>query len=361
MPDRDPLHILSFAQSLNGGGVERATLRLVQGWRAAGCRVTLVLGSAGDAHRGEIPAGVDVIAAGDSYFGMIRALVGAARRTAPDVIFCPGNHYAGAAALVRALFGHACPPIVAKVSNRLDRADQSFPLRQVYRLWLRTYSQYLDRLVAMTPAMAAETLAMTGVTADRLSVIANPPVLEYAGIPTPPLDGDYLIGIGRLVPQKRWDRTIAAFARSARSDTKLLILGEGPARSALERQVATLGLNWRVRLPGYASNPLPALAEARALVLTSDFEGVPGVLQEALAVGTPVIATESSIAIREIVSDARHGSVVPVDDAQALVEALDHWLAPGRARPDPMAPWGADSVDRYLDLFETLRRIRPAG
>jgi glycosyltransferase involved in cell wall biosynthesis len=354
MPDRHPFHILSFAQSPDGGGVERAMLRLARGWAAAGCRVTLVLGSTGRAHGSDIPAGVDVIAANGSYLGLTRALPAAVRRAAPDIVFCPGNHYAGAAAWLKIRLGGACPPIVAKVSNRLDRDDQPFPLRQAYRIWLRAHPRFLDHMVAMTPAMAAETSAMTGIRAERLGVIANPPVIEPAGQPTPALDGDYLIGIGRLVPQKRWDHAIAAFGRTARRDTKLLIVGEGATRPMLERQIAGLGLSDRISLPGHAANPLPALAEARALVLTSDFEGVPGVLQEALAVGTPVVATESSIAIREIVTDPRLGSVVPVGDGDALVAAFDHWLEPGRTRPTPVPPWGADSVGRYIRLFEDV-------
>ena len=210
--------------------------------------------------------------------------------------------------------------------------------------------------------MADETAAMTGIGADRVSVIANPPGLAGVGAPTPPIAGsDYLIGIGRLAPQKRWDRAIDAFADVARRDTKMMILGEGGARASLEGQIGALGLSDRVCLPGYSANPQSALASARALVLTSDFEGVPGVVQEALAVGTPVVTTDSSVAIRELVADPRQGSVVPTGDARALVAALDHWLAPGRPRPDPVPERGQDSVERYIRLFEELvieRRLK---
>ena len=63
--------------------------------------------------------------------------------------------------------------------------------------------------------------------------------------------------------------------------------------------------------------------------------------------------------MREIVSDPRWGSVVPTDDRRALVAAIDHWLAPATARPDPVPPRGLDSVRRYLDLFDDV--IRRAG
>jgi len=350
-----PVRILTFARSLDGGGVERALLRLVRGWVAAGQRVTLVLGSAGGRHPAEIPDEVELIEHDGSYLGMARALPSIVRRVHPDIIFCPGNHYSSAAAWLRARLGRDCPPIVAKVSNRLDRDDQHFPVAQGYRLWLRGHPAFLDHMVAMSPAMADETATMTGIGAGRISVIANPPRLDGVGEPTPPIAGsDYLIGIGRLAPQKRWDRAIDAFADVARRDTKLMILGEGDARARLEDQIGALGLSDRVRLPGYSTNPLSALTAARALVLTSDFEGVPGVVQEALAVGTPVVTTDSSVAIRELVADPRQGSVVATGDARALVAALDHWLAPGRPRPDPVPERGLDSVTRYIRLFEEL-------
>jgi len=350
-----PVRILTFAKSLQGGGVERAMLRMVRGWVEAGQRATMVLGSTDGPLASEIPVGVELIDLQTSHLRVIAALPGIVRRVAPDVVFCPGNHYSIGAALLKARLGRDCPPIVAKVSNRLDRDDQRFPVRQGYRAWLRAHPGFIDHLVAMTPAMAEETVAMTGVGADRVSVIPNPPTLEPVGAPTPPLTGsDYLIGIGRLSPQKRWDRAIAALARIEHRDAKLMILGEGEIRGELEQQVAALGLGDRVRLPGYSTNPKPALAQARALVLTSDFEGVPGVLQEALAVGTPVVATDSSVAIREIVASPALGSVVPTDDPEALITAFDHWLDPRRPRPDPVPERGADSIERYVRLFEEL-------
>lgn len=357
-----PVRILAFAQSLRGGGVERVMLRLARGWVAAGQRVTVVLGQAHGPLSAEMPGGVDLIELGTTHLGMMAALPGIVRRVAPDVVFCPGNHYTSAAGWLKLRLGRDCPPIVCKVSNRLDRDDQRFPLSQAYRAWLRLHPGFVDRLVAMSPAMAAEAARMTGIRADRISVIANPPSVASLGAPTPPLgDGDYLIGIGRLSQQKRWDRAIAALANVARRDARLMILGEGESRGALEQQIDALGLRERVRLPGYSNNPRPALAGARALVLTSDFEGVPGVLHEALAVGTPVVTTDSSVAIREIVTGPHHGSIVPMNDAPALVAAFDHWLVPDRPRPDPVPERGADSVERYVRLFEETVIARRVG
>jgi glycosyltransferase involved in cell wall biosynthesis len=348
-------HILTFAQSLQGGGVERAMLRLARGWIAAGHRVTLVLGESAGPLVAEIPAGVELIGLNSSYLGLMRALPGVVASVAPAVIFCPGNHYTSMAAWMRARLGRHCPVIVAKVSNRLDRIDQHFPIGQAYRGWLRWHPSFIDHVVAMSPAMRDETVRMMQIAPQRVSVIANPPTrAPGASLPEPMPGERFLLGVGRLSQQKRWDRLIDAMPGVAQRDSRLLILGEGEQRPALESQVDALGLRSRVALPGYAADPQPALARAAALVLTSDFEGVPGVLQEALALGTPVIATESSVAIREIIASPELGSVVPAGDHRALVDAIDHWLEPGRPRPDPVPERGADSVGRYLELFDRL-------
>ncbi|HEX8301817.1 glycosyltransferase [Sphingomonas sp.] len=347
-------HILTFAQRLQGGGVERAMLRMADGWIKAGRRVTLVLGSREGPLASEIPAGIELHELGDGRHSALFSLAPHVGEMGPDLIFCPGNHYSGIAALARLRLGADAPPIVAKVSNALVRPEQGPVTAWGYRRWLRLHPLFLDHVVAMTPAMAAEAVAEMRIPAHRVSVIANPPATARAdATPVAVPEGLYIIGVGRLEPQKRWDRLLAALPRLADQRIKLLILGEGAARPSLEAQVAAMGLGDRVSMPGHAGDPLPALRGAAVAVLTSDYEGVPGVLREALLVGTPVVSTESSVAVREILASPDLGSVVGREDGDALVAALDHWLAPGRARPAPVIA-GGDPIGEYLALFDSL-------
>ena len=357
-------HILTYAQTLRGGGVERAQLRLATEWIAAGRRVTLVIGSAEGPLSAEMPAGIDVIELGSRHQRALLALPAQMRAQAPDILFCPGNHYTGIAAWTRLRLGRASPPIVAKLSNALDRPDQAFPVSIGYRAWLELHPHFIAAVVAMSPAMRDEAIAMMGLAPEAVHVIPNPPPVSSSKGAKPVVpDGRYLLGVGRLEPQKRWDRLVAAFAQLADQQVKLVIYGEGGSRAALEAQIDRLCLRDRVALPGYAADPAPAITAAAVVVLTSDFEGVPGVLRESLALGTPVVATESSVAIREIVSAPELGSVIARDDPQALVAALDHWLAPGRPRPTPVTAAGIDPAAAYLDLFDSLvsRRGRVAS
>src|SRR5690606_14298449 len=187
----------------------------------------------------------------------------------------------------------------------------------------------------------------------RIHVIPNPPTLPGDGTALDLPFARFVVGVGRLAPQKRWDRALSALARIADKDVGLVLLGEGPEREALARQAAALGISGRVTMPGHVVDPLPIVERAAVLALTSDFEGVPGALREALSVGTPVVTTDSSVAIREIVTTPEQGTIVAPDDADALVAALDHWLAPDRQRPAPLAPQG-DPAGDYLALFDQL-------
>lgn len=347
-------HILTYVRDLGGGGVERALLRLARGWIAAGRRVTLVAGSLDGALAVELPGGIETVVLGDAAYRALFALPRIVRALGPDLLFCPGNYYSSIAAWTKLRLGAACPPIVAKMSNAAERGDHGRLLDAGHHAWLALHGRFLDHLVAMTPAtaaIAARAMHMAG----RTSVIPNPPALPLSGAAQPMLPpGDFLLGVGRLVAQKRWDRLIAALPRLARRDVPLVLLGEGPLRTALAEQAAALGVGARVLLPGHAADPLPAMARARVLALVSDYEGVPGVLREALSMGTPVVSTDSSVSVAEIVSDPSLGEVVARDDPAALVAALDRRLAPDAGRPTPVPQPGSDSADKYLALFDRL-------
>ncbi len=126
MPNFSPAaaSIPAYAQTLGGGGVERVLPRLAREWGDLGRHVTLVIGEASGPLAAELPANVDVRILGDPSYGGLRAVAGIAGTLVPDLIFCPGNHYTGMALHLRVRLGRRRPPIVAKVSNRLERADQ---------------------------------------------------------------------------------------------------------------------------------------------------------------------------------------------------------------------------------------------
>ncbi len=340
-----PLRILTFLHSFEPGGVERVALRLHEAWRAQGLDARLVMGRTAGAMKREWPAldlevlGPEAIpSAAWETLWMIFLLPRAIRRIKPDVLFCAGNSYTIVAVAMRLLLGKACPPVVAKISNDLTRNDLPAPARPFYRLWLRIQGRMLQRLVGMAPPMRQEIGTLMRAPDAHIAVIDDPSLAEAdiqrlkaaraaaKAAPRPPEQsrpGRRFLAIGRLAAQKNFGLLIDAFSRIAGPDDRLAIIGEGAARRTLEAQIARLGLGGKVRLPGHVS-PLDAeLAAADALVLSSDYEGVPAVVAEALAAGLPVVTTRCSVSMEDMLGGGRFGLLVPVGDAAALAQAME--------------------------------------
>jgi glycosyltransferase involved in cell wall biosynthesis len=164
-----------------------------------------------------------------------------------------------------------------------------------------------------------------------------------------------VLAVGRLHPQKDFPTLLRAFriVRDARP-ARLVILGEGGERPTLEAEVARLNLGDDVALPGFVANPWAWLAKADLFALSSVWEGLPTVVIESLAVGTPVVATDCPHGPLEILDGGRFGKLVPVGDAAALGGAILAALAEPR-RSAELAERGAEySVPRSADAYERL-------
>ena len=349
----DARHILTYAQTMAGGGVERAMLRLASGWCGAGRRVTLVLGARDGPLAREIDSRMEVIELESPDYRALRAVGIRSRRCARCHLLSGQPLYRGR----RLDAADAARRDAADGREMLQRADAGADhgrfVAAAHRWWLRQHPRFLDAMVAMTPATADELARATAMPADRIAMIPNPPPAMASGTRPVGLPARYLLGVGRLAPQKRWDRAIDALARTDRT-LALVILGEGPERAALLARAARLGIADRVILPGHSPDPRAGDGACRRARLTSDYEGVPACCarrwRSARPSSPPIPASASPKSWRR----ARTGRSCRADDPAALVAAIDHWATPGRARAAPVAMPGADSAARYLALFDAL-------
>jgi glycosyltransferase involved in cell wall biosynthesis len=167
---------------------------------------------------------------------------------------------------------------------------------------------------------------------ERLLTIYNPVVderlLHLSHLPPahPWLvagDVPVVMAAGRLIAQKDFSTLLDAFAQLRRErHARLVIFGDGELREALLAQAQRLGIAQDVSLPGFEPNPFAAMRAARVFVLSSRFEGLPGVLIQAMACGTRVVSTDCPSGPREVLEDGRWGALVPVRDARAMATAL---------------------------------------
>ena len=140
-----------------------------------------------------------------------------------------------------------------------------------------------------------------------------------------PKDVPVVVGIGRLRRQKNFELLLAAcreITRGRGPGLRLVILGEGPERNLLLKKIRRSGQQGNVSLPGWVPNPYPYLARADLFVLSSDWEGLPNTLIEAMACGVPVISTDCESGIREILQDGTCGPIVRRGDRKGLVKAM---------------------------------------
>ena len=162
------------------------------------------------------------------------------------------------------------------------------------------------------------------VAAERVVVLPNPVdsarlrALSFRRELGP---GRRFVAAGRLTRQKGFDRLIDVFSSSSTCD-RLCIFGDGPDRAALEDRARACGAAGRIRFAGFQPTPWPSFAGADAMLVPSRWEGLPNVALEALACGTPVIATPESGGIAEVAAAAPPGAVTVAAWGDAFRDAL---------------------------------------
>jgi glycosyltransferase involved in cell wall biosynthesis len=314
-----------------------------------------------------LPSGVGVTAL-SAADGGLAAYLTAAR---PALIMTGKLADDRAALAARESLGHDLL-VVATVGTPLSVsvAGKRFNPWRVFRETRRIRADYrrLDGITAVSEAVAADLRRHFGVSEVPLRVLCNPIVPDdlrtRAALPCPhpwlaPGAPPVVVAVGGLRKVKDFATLLRAFARlSTQTDARLLVLGEGKERKALTNLARRLGIEARVDLHGFVDDPFPYLARARALVLSSRREGLSNVLVEAMALGTPVAATDCPGGVRDLLAQGTLGPLTPVGDAEALARSISRLL---RAPTEPAAlmraaePYAVMAASRhYLAFFETL-------
>lgn len=319
------------------GGIERNLLILCREFVDRGIAVDYLLTRGGQVpYPEQFPAAVNIVdlntrGKADALPRMARYL----RQCRPDAVMTVKDHAAKVAVLAR-LFAGSRSRVYVTVNNTLSQT-----LRRRLKRWtaMALYPR-ADGVIAVSEGVRADAIDNLHFPPARVTTIHNPVVTpDMAERAAAPLTHPWLseagppvfLGVGRLHHQKDFPNLIRAFSIvRAHRPCRLVILGEGPEREALEALARDLAVADDVDLPGYVSDPLPWMARAAAFVLSSRYEGLGNVLVEAMAVGAPVASTDCPSGPSEILDGGRHGPLVPVNDPDALATAMESLLeAPG--------------------------------
>jgi glycosyltransferase involved in cell wall biosynthesis len=339
--------------SLSAGGAERMLCFLANSWAARGIEVTIITIAPQLTSFFELDSKIRRLALPDMESsaergGSLRAVLGRCRRlhrklqeVGPDTVVAFMDTVN--ALTVMASLG---------LRHRVVIAERTVPERAVIgRFWslMRRFTYpRADCLVVQTEGVRRWAGAF--VAASRMVKIPN--AVEAPESPADdqlvPGAGPKLVAIGRLVKLKGFDRLLRAFAACgpAANQWSLCIIGEGPERGALEQLATQLGIADRLFLPGRVVKPTRYLGQFQLAALTSDYEGFPNAIGEAMAAGLPVVSFDCPHGPRELVRDGVDGLLVEPGDEPALTAALERLMGDDSLRR-AMGTRAQEIVSRY--------------
>ena len=373
MSSPHPPHIALFIPSFGDGGVGRSFVNLANAFVERGIAVSFIVNQDDGVFFSHLDPKVErVLFRSQDDKSLTGELLHFVREQHPRVV----------------MTGHGRDDLVAiAVRERLRDPDVRFFLRVgtslahraelrsrlPFKQWLRRWQQ--QRLFARSDGIIANSQG----AATELRKYLKTPNLPVAVLPNPTLTPELLkrarapvehpwlqpgelpviMGIGRLGRAKDFPTLLRAFALvREKRPCRLLILGKGRQLAALEQLGRHLGIAENVQFAGFVDNPHAHLARARLFVLSSLWEGCPNALIEALAVGTPAVATDCPSGPREILDKGRYGPLVAPGDPEAMAKVILATLEqplPAEILRQAVTRYTAqNSAQAYLEAFGLL-------
>lgn len=356
------------------GGIEQVTTNLIRSFIDRGLKVDLVLNFPGLLFLWQTPPELRVIdLKAQPIYKRLPNLVRYLRQEQPKVLLS-ANHYANEVALLAKRISGVSTKVVVTEQTTLSReAKNTSPLR--FRHWAPLAAKLIypsaDSIITVSQGVTEDLVNITGLPKSRFQIIYNPVVTpEQLKKAKEPVDHPWfapgelpvVIGAGRLEKQKNFANLITAFAKARKvRPARLVIFGDGSLRSQLQELIHELGLDNDVEMPGFVENIDAYLSKSAVFVLSSDWEGLPTILIQALAVGTPVVSTDCPSGPSEILDNGKYGEIVRVNDSEALAEKILNVLS-GKSKPVDSAWLSQFTLEnvcsKYLDLLNLTEDLK---
>jgi glycosyltransferase involved in cell wall biosynthesis len=332
--------IALYIPLLEGGGAERIFVNLANEFARRGFCVDLILNQKKGPYLSNIEKRVDVIELGPGRtLFCILPLGLLLKKSNPDVLITALDHTNMAAVIVKYLFFLKTKIILTRHVYS-EGGEKPSGIKNKFRLLTRfLLYRGADKLVAVSEGVANSLVNEIKIKREAVEVIYNPLVDDAISVMKEedvkhPWFGEnkknhrIIISAGRLVPLKNFPVLIKAFAylNRKKGNLKLVILGEGSELKRLKALAERLGVGGSVSFPGFINNPYAYITNSDVFALSSNLEGCPNVLVEALACGTPVVSTDCPSGPSEILQNGKYGKLVPMGDYKAFAEALEDVL-----------------------------------
>lgn len=364
-----PSRVAIYLHTIFNGGIERVMFALAKEMMSRNIQVDLIVNLTGFSPMlKEIPDGLNLVDLhSTSFSSRLPRLVHYIRTRNPDCILAAG-HFSNEIAVIAKIISATKVRVILSEHTTLSVELRSLPAISLRRIAIPASDPILYRLadgvIAVSHGVRADCNRYLRLQNGKCRTIHNPVDTEKVILlGKQPLDDPWflpgappvVISIGRLEKQKDFITLVEAFAQVRRRiESRLVILGEGSQRQNIAARVRELGLTDCVSTPGFVANPFPYLKRAAVCALSSEWEGLPTVLIEALALGVPIVSTDCPSGPSEILASGKYGILVPTRNPQSLANGIIRVLTGDCpcVSKDALVQYSVNGVlDQYLDVM----------
>src|SRR5690625_538577 len=326
--------VMFFLHSLGRGGAERTMINIMNNLNHIKLEVVLFLCTNKNNRYEKIlnekikvnVLGIDRLRF--AFFKLRKVII----KEEPDLLFSTMNPN-NIALLISKIFSLVkIPVIIREANNRSASGKVTWLNKKVTRL---LYNNFANKVVALSNGVKEDLINEFKIKPEKIEVIYNPVEVEKIKEMATQSIKDVsilnsektIISVARLVEQKNYPLLLKAFKKvREKIKCKLLILGTGYLEDELKELSRELGIDKYIVFLGFKDNPYKYMQKSDLFVLSSNWEGFGHVIVEAMASGTPVIATDCKSGPREIIGNSEFGILTPVNNVNALAKEISFLL-----------------------------------
>lgn len=348
-----------FLPSLGAGGAERTIIQLANAFVNKCISVSLVVCDINGKKAKLLPEVNPAINLIDLDCGRVAKAFSPLRKLIAennyDAIISTQTHANLVCVFAKVAAKSSSTLIVREVSTPSRNSKKIGVAKKALQILVKSSYRYADKVVCVSNGVQEDFKRFYNYKLDNVTTIYNPVLDDHyfkklkarADHAFFQSDTKVIMGVGRLTEAKNFQLLIKSFSELHKKhpECRLIILGEGELRQELESLVDSLNLNGAVSLPGFDANPYAYFKYADLFVLSSNWEGLPGVLIQALASNIKVVSTHCPSGPAEILAQSKYGILTECDNVQAMSGAMD------KALYGSYVDYNKAELDEHCQLF----------